>query len=155
MAKGKEKTKGQTMIYKTLHGKLRIKQQKSTKKLVELSCSWKVSSSCSTSGNDHVTVRRYQHRRFQTEFLCCRVGSLQRDVTDSMWMCGMPHVCRRPLYFHIKDNWGYLSYKATFSLSQRWLLNTCLTTCFVVKKYTVLKSLVIECILIGSNVKPE
>jgi hypothetical protein len=45
------------MIYKTLHGKLRIKQQKPTKKLDELSCSWRVSSSCSTSGNDHVTVR--------------------------------------------------------------------------------------------------
>jgi hypothetical protein len=34
-----KKTKGQTMIYKTLHGKLRIKQQKPTKKLDELSCS--------------------------------------------------------------------------------------------------------------------
>jgi hypothetical protein len=46
-------TKRPTVIYKTLHRKLRIEQHKSH---CELRCSGRVSSSCSTSDTCHVTV---------------------------------------------------------------------------------------------------
>ena len=51
MAKRK-RTEGQTMIYKTLHIKLKI----STKNRGELKCSGGESSSCSTSGTRRVSL---------------------------------------------------------------------------------------------------
>ena len=50
------KVKGQTMIYKTLHRKLKIDQHEPHKKnWGELVCSGRVGSSCSTSGTRRVT----------------------------------------------------------------------------------------------------
>jgi hypothetical protein len=51
-----KRTKGQAMIFKILHRKLKIKQQDSTlKNLIESRCSARVSSSSSITGFCHVT----------------------------------------------------------------------------------------------------
>ena len=50
-------TREQTMIYKTLHGKLKIEQHEHHIKLeVNSGCSGKVTSSCSTSDTHCVTL---------------------------------------------------------------------------------------------------
>jgi hypothetical protein len=53
--------KEQTMIYKTLHRKLKISNMNPTKNWGELSCSGRISSSCSMCDTCHVTVEQHLH----------------------------------------------------------------------------------------------
>jgi len=56
MAK-RERTKGQTMIYKTRHRNLMLEQHE---RGCELRCSGRVSSSCSSSGTSGVTIEQHE-----------------------------------------------------------------------------------------------
>ena len=52
-------TKGQTMIYKTLHRKLKLRKMKTNKNGDELRCSGRINSSCSRCGTCLVTICPY------------------------------------------------------------------------------------------------
>ena len=58
-------TKRQTMVYKTLIGKLMIEQRTPPETGCELRCSRRLSSFCSTSGTRHVT-HNVHHDKFRT-----------------------------------------------------------------------------------------
>jgi len=52
----RKRTKGQTMIYKTLHRKLKTEQYELSKNRGELMCYGRVGSSCSTCATSSVTL---------------------------------------------------------------------------------------------------